>query len=232
LTASSTNDRVRAHFQRAASSFDRLYDARALPGRLVRPGLYRRYEIALDVAGRYERPRVLDIGCGSARVGEALLDRGAGEYVGVDISPAMLDLARERLGRFGDRAKLIEGDFVGAELAGRFDLVLALGFFDYVADPAPAARRIAALTTGSAVASFPRWSWVKGPLRHLRYEIVLDCPIYDYTLRELRFLFGAAGFGRLRIVTRGAGLLVEAREGPAAGAGPGGGEVSQAPVAS
>jgi SAM-dependent methyltransferase len=215
LTASpTTTDRVREHFQRAASSFDRLYESRALSGRLVRPGLYERYEIALEVARRCDRPRVLDIGCGSARIAEPLLDGGASEYVGVDFAAPMLALARERLDRFGDRATLIEADFLDVDLDGEFDLVLALGVFDYIAQPEPAVRRMAALTTGSAVATFPRWSWIKGPLRHLRYEVVLDCPIYDYTIRELRFLFGAAGFERLRVVKRGSGFLVEAREGP------------------
>ena len=213
MTASPTTaNRVREHFQRAASSFDRLYESRAL-ARIVRPGLYERYEIALEVARRYERPRVLDIGCGSARIAEPLLDGGAGEYVGVDFAAPMLELARGRLARFGERATLIEADFLDADLTGRFDLVLALGVFDYIAEPEPMVRRLAALTTGSAVATFPRWSWIKGPLRHLRYEVVLDCPIYDYTIRELRFLFGAVGFERLRIVKRGSGFLVEAREG-------------------
>jgi SAM-dependent methyltransferase len=187
-----------------------------LPGRLVRPGLYERYRIALEVARHYERPRVLDVGCGSARIGEPLLEGGASQYVGVDFSAPMLELARDRLARFGDRVILVESDFLGAKLEGPFDLVLALGVFDYVPDPEPAVRRTAALAAGSAVATFPRWSWIKGPLRHLRYEVVLRCPIYDYTVRELRFLFGAAGFERLRIVKRGSGFLVEAREGPAA----------------
>lgn len=169
------------------------------------------------MARRYERPRVLDIGCGSARIAEPLLDGGASEYVGVDFAAPMLELARNRLERFADRTTLIEADFLDAPLTGPFDLVLALGVFDYVAEPEPALRRIAALTAGSAVATFPRWGWIRGPLRHLRYEVVLNCPIYDYTVRELRFLFGAAGFERLRIVSRGAGFLVEAREGPSSG---------------
>jgi SAM-dependent methyltransferase len=185
----------------------------------VRPGLYERYQIALEVAGRYEHPRILDIGCGSARIAEPLLDGGASEYVGVDFAAPMLDLARERLSRFGDRTTLIEADFLDVNLDGQFDVVLALGVFDYVAEPEPMVRRVAELTAGSAVATFPRWSWIKGPLRHLRYEVALDCPIYDYTIRELRFLFGAAGFERLRVVKRSSGFLVEAQEGP--GAGPG-----------
>ena len=208
---------MRDHFQRAASSFDRLYDSRALAGRLLRPGLYERYRIALRIARGYDHPRVLDLGCGSARIAEELLDDGAREYVGVDFSAPMLELARDRLARFGDRARLIEADFLDADLAGTFDVVLALGVFDYVGAPEPLVRRIARLTAGSAVATFPRWSWLRGPLRHLRYEIILDCPIYDYTARELRFLFGAAGFQHLRFVIRGSGFLLEARHGPEVG---------------
>jgi 2-polyprenyl-3-methyl-5-hydroxy-6-metoxy-1,4-benzoquinol methylase len=211
LSDSTGRDRVRDHFQRAASSFDRLYEPGELVQRLVRPGLYERYEIALQVAQRYAGPRVLDIGCGSGRIGEPLLAAGASEYVGVDLSASMLELARVRLDGFGTRANLIEGDFLAVEIEGKFDVVLALGLFDYVAQPEPLVRRISALTRGSAVATFPRWSWLRGPLRHLRYEVLSDVPIYEYTDREVRFLFGAAGFDRLRLVTRRSGFLVEAR---------------------
>lgn len=54
---------------------------------------------------------VLDLGIGSGLVAEAVLDAlPRAELVGVDFSPPMLDLARERLGRFGPRVHLCEGD--------------------------------------------------------------------------------------------------------------------------
>jgi SAM-dependent methyltransferase len=211
LTSSSGSERVRDHFQRAASSFDRLYEPQSLVERVLRPGLYERYKISLQVAQRYPGARVLDIGCGSARIGEALLGGGVSEYIGVDLAPAMLELAAERLARFGARARLIEADFLAVDLDGQFDVVLALGLFDYIDRPEPVVRRIAATARGSAVATFPRWSWLRGPARHVRYEVVNKCPIYNYTDREVRFLFGAAGFERLRLVRRPSGFLVEAR---------------------
>ena len=64
--------------------------------------------------------------------------------------------------------------------------------------------------SGSVVASFPRWSWLKGPVRKVRYEVIGRCPIYDYTERELRFLFGAAGFQRLDLRRGRSGFLVRA----------------------
>ncbi|CAN5553233.1 hypothetical protein BH20CHL7_BH20CHL7_12320 [soil metagenome] len=48
--------------------------------------------------------RVLDAGCGSGRVTERLLERlPDGHVVALDGSPAMVQAARQRLARFGDR---------------------------------------------------------------------------------------------------------------------------------
>jgi SAM-dependent methyltransferase len=188
--------RVREHFRRKAWSFDHLYDEEHLVQRTLRPGLFRRREFALDVVGSYENPRVLDVGCGSGRIGELVLDAGAGDYIGVDFAETMLDLARARLDRFGDRVTLIQGDFRDVELEGPFDVILALGLFDYIADPESFARRMRDVASpgGSVVGSFPRWHWLKGPVRKLRYEKINNCPIFDYTESGLRTLFRNAGF--------------------------------------
>ena len=96
----------------------------------------------------YERPatlsllpevaglRVLDAGCGPGFYAEALLERGA-EVVGVDVTPAMVELARQRV---GDRASIHLGD-----LAQRldfaddrsFDVVLCPLALDYLEDWTP-----------------------------------------------------------------------------------------------
>jgi SAM-dependent methyltransferase len=199
----SVRDRVRDHFERRALSFDALYDDEALLSRRLRPGLVRRRELAVATVRSYPSPRVLDIGCGSGRVGEYVLEAGTAEYVGVDLAGPMLDLARGRLGRFGGRVRLVEGDFLTAALDGPFDVVLCLGLFDYLADSSPATRRIGDLCRGSAVASFPKWHWLKGPIRKFRYEIVNDCPIFDYTEPQIRRLFADAGFSRIDVLAPG-----------------------------
>jgi len=93
----------------------------------------------------YERPatlsllpdvrglRVLDAGCGPGHYAEELLQRGA-EVVAFDVTPAMVELTRQRV---GDRATVHVGnleqplDF--AEDAA-FDVVLSPLTFDYVED--------------------------------------------------------------------------------------------------
>ncbi len=187
--SSESTAQVREHFRRKAFSFDHLYDEEHALQRLLRPGLFNRRELAVSVVREYEEPSVLDVGGGSGRVGEPVLEAGAARYVDVDLSEAMLDLARERLARFGDRVELVRGDFLSAELEGPFDIVLALGYFDYIADAPAHIGRIAELCSGSVVASFPRWTWTKGPVRKLRYEVINRCPIFDYTEPQLRELF-------------------------------------------
>src|SRR5690348_16860409 len=99
--SSESTAQVREHFRRKAFSFDHLYDEEHALQRLLRPGLFNRRELAVAIAGEYEAPSVLDVGGGSARVGEFMLDAGASQYVDVDIADTMLDLARQRLERFG-----------------------------------------------------------------------------------------------------------------------------------
>jgi len=206
---------VREHFRRKAFSFDHLYEEDRRLQRLVRPGLFARREFALGVVRSYPSPRVLDVGCGSGRVGQHVLESGAVEYVGVDFSEPMLDLAESRLAPFGSRVRLVCGDFLEAELDGPFDVVLALGFFDYTPEPHVFVRRIREVCSGSFAGSFPRWSWLKGPVRKLRYEVLNNCPIFNYTEPGLRTMFETAGFPHAEIVHRGrTGYLVRADASP------------------
>ena len=209
-TSTDSTGRVREHFRRKAFSFDHLYDEEHALQRLLRPGLFNRRELAVSVVREYEEPAVLDVGGGSGRVGELMLEAGASRYVDVDLSDTMLGLARERLARFGDKVELVQGDFLTAPLEGPFDVVLALGYFDYIEDAPAHVRRIAELCSGSAVASFPRWTWTKGPIRKLRYELINRVPIFDYSEEQLRELFRSAGFSRVELHPGRSGYLLRA----------------------
>ena len=82
------------------------------------------------------RETVLDAGCGSGRVTEALLERlPHGRVIAADAAPSMLVEARRRLERFGDRVTFVECD-LGQPLpiAGPVDAVLSTATFHWVLD--------------------------------------------------------------------------------------------------
>ena len=59
---------------------------------------------------------ILDLGCGSGLVAQMVLDKSADTRVfGVDSSAAMLGIAKDRLGRYGDRVELAEGDLTSLD---------------------------------------------------------------------------------------------------------------------
>ena len=212
-SSAAATQRVRNRFRDKAQQFDDLYEDERLLVRLLRPGLFRRRRLAVETVGSYVSPRVLDVGCGSGRIGEFVLEAGASHYVGVDFSEPMIELARTRLERFGERIELITDDFLTAPIEGPFDVVLALGLFDYLPDAGRFAQRMFELCAagGSMVGSFPAWSPVKGPVRKVRYEWIGDCPIFNYSADQLEAMLSRAGFASVELLTPGrSGFLVRA----------------------
>jgi trans-aconitate 2-methyltransferase len=91
--------------------------------------------------------RVLDAGCGSGRVTELLAARlPSGRVIALDGSPAMIEAARERLARFGDRIEYVVAD-LGRPLAIEepVDAILSTATFHWVADHDALFANLAAL---------------------------------------------------------------------------------------
>ncbi len=88
------------------------------------------------VAGR----RVLEVGCGPGVLTAWLVDQGAA-VTAMDVSPAMLELARQSV---GDKADLVVADLAAALPFGpsRFDLVVASLVLHYVRDWVAALREL------------------------------------------------------------------------------------------
>ncbi len=75
---------------------------------------------------------VLDAGCGSGRVTEALIERlPRGRVIAVDASQSMVVAARERL---GDRADVRQADLLALELDEPVDAVLSTATFHWISD--------------------------------------------------------------------------------------------------
>jgi SAM-dependent methyltransferase len=200
---------TRRYFDRRARAFDRRY---ARPGiaRPLRRGPERGRDLAVSVVRRHAAPDVLDVGCGPGRVAEAVLEAGATGYVGIDVSPEMLAIARLRLAPY-EHVELLEGDFLDLRFERTFDVVLALGLFDYLAQPVRAAAWLRDRCRSSLVVSFTRWDWLKAPLRHLHYQLGHGLSIFDYSEEAAEQLLIGAGFSSVRFHHQGRrGFLVHA----------------------
>lgn len=102
---------------------------------------YDRVSAPLEALGREVLDRlvlrgdetVVDAGCGSGRVTEALAERlPRGRVIAVDGSPSMVAATRERL---GDRAGYVVSDLLALDLGGeRVDAVLSTATFHWIAD--------------------------------------------------------------------------------------------------
>jgi trans-aconitate 2-methyltransferase len=89
----------------------------------------------------------MDAGCGSGRVTELLAERlPRGSVVAVDGSPAMIDEARTRLARFGDRIEYLVAD-LGRPIPveAPVDAILSTATFHWVPDHDALFRNLAAV---------------------------------------------------------------------------------------
>jgi trans-aconitate 2-methyltransferase len=92
--------------------------------------------------------RVMDAGCGSGRVTEQLAERlPEGRLVALDGSPSMLDAARDRLARFGDRIEYVVADLaMPLPIEGAVDAVFSTATFHWVSDHDALFANLAAVT--------------------------------------------------------------------------------------
>jgi SAM-dependent methyltransferase len=203
------------YFDRVPSQWDALYSRenplRALLNRVLRPGLYRRHRATWELCGDISGERVLDLGCGTGRYSVESALRGAERVVGIDFAPAMVAFAREAAAAagVGDRCEFLCGD-VHVVPEDTFDVVLALGLFDYIRDPTPLFEVIAALRPRVFVASFPKFTPLWGTQRFVRYRLIHRCPVYDYRRGQLLELCRRAGFDWTLVSEGRHGLLAAA----------------------
>jgi tRNA (cmo5U34)-methyltransferase len=89
-------------------AFAEAWDSRHLTGN---PARAEHLSLLLAILDDVESGWILDLGTGSGLVAEMVLDKKPeARLFGLDSSMAMLDLAKDRLARYGERVRLAEGD--------------------------------------------------------------------------------------------------------------------------
>lgn len=121
---------VRVYFDRAAETWDK---------RMVRNDQV--IGDILDAAGIFEGCRVLDVACGTGVLIPDYLARGAWMVTGVDLSPQMIRIARDKFP--DDRVELLCADVEELDVAGIYDSVVVYNAFPHFPDPEHLIERLA-----------------------------------------------------------------------------------------
>ncbi len=136
------------------------------------------FDELLDQTDTGPSTRLLDIACGSGYAAALAAARGA-TVTGVDIAPALLEIARERTP---------DGTFVEAEMDAlpfldeQFDVVTSVNGFQFALDPAKAfAEAARVLVSGGrlAAATFAEPERNEGTALHLAMKALVDEPADD-----------------------------------------------------
>jgi 2-polyprenyl-3-methyl-5-hydroxy-6-metoxy-1,4-benzoquinol methylase len=90
------------------------------------------YGTRFAMQNRQEQTSVLDAGCGTGAVSEAVLRYAEkAEVTAVDLMAGALARAKERLLLFKDRVKLVQRDLVTEEIGGPYDAVFCFEVLNY-----------------------------------------------------------------------------------------------------
>jgi len=180
--------RVKAFFDKQARQFDAYYldESKPLSWKILdfifRRSIHARLILTLEECKSPRPVKILDVGCGSGRCAVKLLRQGAATLTGIDFSPEMIKIAKE-LGqeyRVQDRCHFVLEDFAQAAFNEKFDICVALGFFDYTRDPENYLQKMKELATEKIIASFPAKWRLRNIVRVVRHKI-LRCPVYSDT---------------------------------------------------
>lgn len=145
---------------------------------------------------------VLDLPCGTGRLAEVLLQSGR-RVVGVDISPAMLEVARRKLTRFGDRfaTQVLDVMSLPDDTQPLFDAALCARVLMHfpLADQIRFLRNVARLSRGTVVFT----QSLSTPYHRTRRRIkrMIGNPasaMYPITNRELAHLLKEAGLREVK----------------------------------
>ncbi|MHC4075145.1 MAG: class I SAM-dependent methyltransferase [Planctomycetota bacterium] len=168
----------------------------------LRKGLYERYRLTFEHCGDLSGAKVLDIGCGTGRYSIECAKRGAAKVVGIDFAPSMIEFSRKLAREMNvfDKCDFIHDDFMEHTFEDSFDIVLALGVFDYVEKPEPIFKKIARLNPRKFLATFPKHTAIWGIQRKIRYNWLKKCPIYYYTAEQLNELSREAPFRHYQVI--------------------------------
>ena len=110
---------------------------------------------AMDALGSITGATVLDVGCGTGAASAELVDRGASEVLGIDLSAPMIDAARATNTR--SELRFERGDVLNLRDRDHFDVIFSRFGVMFFEDPASAFSHLRMLGTARGQLGFCCW---------------------------------------------------------------------------
>ncbi len=195
------------YFHRKIQDFDDIYrdDKKGLLSilnRIVRASVRIRFDMAFDILGDLTDKSVLDIGCGSGRYMFKAVEKNARYVVGIDAAAGALEQAGKIADdlNLGEKLTFVESDFMDFSSDCKFDVIFAVGYFDYIFNPLDHLRKMIDLSDGLIYASFPKMWSVFTVTRKIRLALN-RCPVKFYTKPLIKSLLRELGVGDFELKT-------------------------------
>jgi SAM-dependent methyltransferase len=187
------------YFDKRIDDFDSIYNEhggglRGWLNRTLRKSVSERFRLAFNLLGDMTGKSVLDIGCGTGRYMFESVKRGATEVVGLDAAGGAISAARLIARELGieNRVQLVQADFIDYEVEHSYDIIFAIGYFDYILDPALHLRKMLEACDGFLIASFPKRWHLLTPVRKVRL-MLNGCPVRFYSRHRIERMLRDAG---------------------------------------
>jgi SAM-dependent methyltransferase len=174
----------------------RRYDSRFCRSRWPR-NQERKAQLVADTLGEsIRRGPLVEIGCGTGQVAEVLLRRFPElDYVGLDLSPNMLEIARRRLEPFADRIELaVASEDRIHERDGGYGGAFGIDVLHHVEDPPALLRRLREALRPGARAVFLEANPIFPITAVMGLVQTEERGVLGITPRNLRRWYAEAGF--------------------------------------
>lgn len=190
---------IAEYWDKIAPEFDSIYTGNKNPvartlDKVLRRDMYERFHWVMRKAGDCRGQSICDVGCGSGRFVSALAQKGA-TVTGLDFAPTMLKMAKELVQQDGvaNHCDFVLSDILDWKTDRKFDMVIAIGFWDYVADPLPRLTVIRSITKDRFLSAWPRAGTWRAAVRKQRLKVA-GCPVYFWTREQVDEYLRRAGF--------------------------------------
>ncbi len=191
---------VKRVFDKRAEKFLQIYEKPNLIDRIFRKSVLARFRKALEECSRANYKSALDIGCGSGLLALKLAQVGM-DVTGIDFSSEMINMAAQVRAGKDVKGKL---DFTCVNLMDfnpqqKFDVVIALGVFDYISQPQAYLEKMMSLAIKEIIVSFPAAGDIWSIQRKARYCLFKRCPVYFYKKRQIEGLCIQSGLSNFKL---------------------------------